>query len=333
MPTETDPQSTEKQNTDENSGLLCEVCKKNPFKYRCPACNMKTCSLACVNGHKKQNNCDGLRKPMKYVPLKEFNDDIITDDYYYLYHLAQVVDNNNRVVNTFGSAREYSEENKPQKVKLPKYLTIISNQAKQRKMNIKFMPKGMTRQKENHTRYIYKKGFIEWTIEWIFPSVVPLLKEKSLECELTTIRDSLHQLLHGHKNATTKTLLNKYRSVDVDGLVVLTEKLDEGHKNEYYMLPMQLTWREALAGLTLIEFPTIYIVLASELHQYKLIQYQVTELEPWRPPQPKEKNESEKRNTNEIDEETTELPSKQCNVNPDPEPVVNEEQQEATNSQ
>ena len=80
-------------------------------------------------------------------------------------------------------------------------------------------------------------------------------------------------------------------------------------------------------------FPTIYIVLASELHQYKLIQYQVTELEPWRPPQPKEKNESEKRNTNEIEEETTELPSKQCNVNPDPEPVVNEEQQEATNSQ
>ena len=67
MSTETDPrisntknngfiqiESTEKQNTDENSGLLCEVCKKNPFKYRCPACNMKTCSLTCVNGHKKQ---------------------------------------------------------------------------------------------------------------------------------------------------------------------------------------------------------------------------------------------------------------------------------------
>lgn len=61
-------------------------------------------------------------------------------------------------------------------------------------------------------------------------------------------------LVMNQKDATTKTLLNKYRSVDVDGLVVLTEKLDEGHKNEYYMLPMQLTWREALAGLTLIEY-------------------------------------------------------------------------------
>lgn len=74
MSTETDPrilsaknngfiqiESAEKQNTDENSGLLCEVCKKNPFKYRCPACNMKTCSLACVNGHKKQVcNIDSL---------------------------------------------------------------------------------------------------------------------------------------------------------------------------------------------------------------------------------------------------------------------------------
>lgn len=31
---------------------LCEVCGEKPFKYTCPGCNKRTCSLACVKKHK-----------------------------------------------------------------------------------------------------------------------------------------------------------------------------------------------------------------------------------------------------------------------------------------
>ena len=33
--------------------ILCEVCRQNPFKYTCPGCNKRTCSLECVRRHKK----------------------------------------------------------------------------------------------------------------------------------------------------------------------------------------------------------------------------------------------------------------------------------------
>ncbi|PGH19089.1 hypothetical protein AJ79_00123 [Helicocarpus griseus UAMH5409] len=31
---------------------LCEVCSNEPSKYRCPACHMQSCSLACTQAHK-----------------------------------------------------------------------------------------------------------------------------------------------------------------------------------------------------------------------------------------------------------------------------------------
>ena len=33
--------------------VLCEVCQQKPFKYTCPGCNKRTCSLECVRRHKK----------------------------------------------------------------------------------------------------------------------------------------------------------------------------------------------------------------------------------------------------------------------------------------
>lgn len=34
------------------TGNLCEVCASEPFKYRCPACELMSCSLACTRTHK-----------------------------------------------------------------------------------------------------------------------------------------------------------------------------------------------------------------------------------------------------------------------------------------
>ncbi|KAL4869132.1 hypothetical protein BDV12DRAFT_168324 [Aspergillus spectabilis] len=31
---------------------LCEVCSSEPFKYRCPTCELMSCSLACTRTHK-----------------------------------------------------------------------------------------------------------------------------------------------------------------------------------------------------------------------------------------------------------------------------------------
>ncbi len=47
---------------------LCEQCRVNPRrrlidvdKYKCPACGIRTCSLPCVNNHKRVTGCTGKR--------------------------------------------------------------------------------------------------------------------------------------------------------------------------------------------------------------------------------------------------------------------------------
>lgn len=52
----------------------CEVCGKNKAKYTCPKCEVRTCCLECVNIHKKELECDGIRDKTKFIPLKSFTD-------------------------------------------------------------------------------------------------------------------------------------------------------------------------------------------------------------------------------------------------------------------
>lgn len=33
-------------------GPMCEVCKESQARYKCPGCQMRTCSLQCSKGHK-----------------------------------------------------------------------------------------------------------------------------------------------------------------------------------------------------------------------------------------------------------------------------------------
>ncbi len=45
-------EATDMQEKGREKPTLCEVCGEKPFKYTCPGCNKRTCSLACVKKHK-----------------------------------------------------------------------------------------------------------------------------------------------------------------------------------------------------------------------------------------------------------------------------------------
>jgi len=52
----------------------CEVCSSDAAKYCCPRCEVKTCSLSCVNIHKKELECDGKKYKTGFKKLEKFND-------------------------------------------------------------------------------------------------------------------------------------------------------------------------------------------------------------------------------------------------------------------
>lgn len=61
----------------------CDLCATNLAKYRCPRCNVVTCSLGCSRSHKKlKNYCDGLRDRTTFVPLDKFDSlDLLSGNY------------------------------------------------------------------------------------------------------------------------------------------------------------------------------------------------------------------------------------------------------------
>lgn len=56
------------------------MCGKDESKYACPKCAVKTCSLRCVNVHKRELECDGVRDKTKFVYTQNFtNFDLLSD--------------------------------------------------------------------------------------------------------------------------------------------------------------------------------------------------------------------------------------------------------------
>ena len=55
----------------------CAICKEATAKYKCPACLMGTCSLDCVQAHKKSTGCTGKRPRSDNVSVRNFTDSVL----------------------------------------------------------------------------------------------------------------------------------------------------------------------------------------------------------------------------------------------------------------
>ncbi|KAJ1616091.1 hypothetical protein T492DRAFT_577535, partial [Pavlovales sp. CCMP2436] len=56
------------------AGPPCAVCGEAASKYRCPRCELRTCSATCVGAHKAASGCSGKRDTARYSSLPNFDD-------------------------------------------------------------------------------------------------------------------------------------------------------------------------------------------------------------------------------------------------------------------
>ena len=71
------------------------------------------------------------------------------------------------------------------------YMATLVKQAADRNVNLITLPLGMTRQKENRTRYISGKGLIMWYAKWNLASISPVLTFSTRCSELDSIGNTL----------------------------------------------------------------------------------------------------------------------------------------------
>ena len=58
-----------------NLGAMCEICKSNTAKYRCPGCFTLSCCVKCVKQHKIDNQCEGVKDNSNLTTDEEFIED------------------------------------------------------------------------------------------------------------------------------------------------------------------------------------------------------------------------------------------------------------------
>ncbi|KAL2089540.1 hypothetical protein ACEWY4_014228 [Coilia grayii] len=125
----------------------CGMCETEEARYRCPGCMTHSCSLVCVKKHKVETGCSGVRDKTAFVPLSEFDEINLLNDYRFLEETGRVADSTTRDVLT-------QLPQQSQRVhKLPK-------QASMAKITLKILPRTFTKRKENTTFYHKKIHYI-----------------------------------------------------------------------------------------------------------------------------------------------------------------------------
>ncbi|GER45178.1 HIT-type Zinc finger family protein [Striga asiatica] len=149
--------------------------KSNPSKYKCPGCSLRSCSLPCVNSHKKRTASTGKRPVTSFVPIAQFDHNLLISDY-----------------NMFEDVKRVAEWAQRMRVKLCGYSHFK-------------LPFSLKNLKNAEAAVSFKwNKFISWTIEWRFHSTDVVLVDRGIH-ENTTLSSVIeNHLKSGPRNHSLK---------------------------------------------------------------------------------------------------------------------------------
>ncbi|XP_038063845.1 box C/D snoRNA protein 1-like [Patiria miniata] len=247
--------------------MSCEVCEQVQPKYKCPGCNVKTCSLHCVKKHKTARGCNGVRDKTTYVSIKGFTDQHLLSDYRFLEDVDRKA--YSAITDDIAKQTQY----KPKYYQLRKFCQT-------RKTFLKLLPPSFSRHKENTSWVSKREKVINWRVHWKFPQSDAEYIDKSV-CEDRTLCDILATHLDpGKGDPVQRQRLKKYCRPGVNNLrLFMKEEGRPVNSLRYHRLNLGTTLRHNLSCKTIIEFPVIFVVLKEFADSYEMpVQVQSTSL-------------------------------------------------------
>uniref|UniRef100_A0A8D8XUJ3 Box C/D snoRNA protein 1 n=1 Tax=Cacopsylla melanoneura TaxID=428564 RepID=A0A8D8XUJ3_9HEMI len=227
----------------------CEVCAIDPAKYTCPKCELKTCCLNCINIHKKELECDGVRNKVKFVQMQKFSSLELQNDFNLLEQVSNSLFKYKRDPVKNSGFLSYNN--------LPYPLHILRKYAFMRKTQLRYLPKLFSKHKVNSS-CVYKNK-LYWRVEWVFVSA----NVKHVDVKLI---DST-RLCVAMKTHLENPDLAFYKSAGTNGLLVLM-KVEKSPK--YYMLDNSLSIAENLRNKVILEFPIFHVIFSYEKDMFDI---------------------------------------------------------------
>ncbi len=221
----------------------CEVCKEGNSKYCCPACQIKTCSLTCVQNHKKESKCPGLRvAPPAPTPTgAKYDEEAFVQDYRFL-----------EKVNTFADAKPVAKVNKRDKrIILARKFQQIAKLAE-----FHFLPETFSRAKQNQSKISRITGGLKQESEG--PESGSSRSQQMIWSVDLLAKDSSVPVKTVHNLLDSESLLTVLSELSVKRLFLKLESRNE--RLEQSLLEItQEKWSDplhsVLQGTRLIEYP------------------------------------------------------------------------------
>jgi len=232
----------------------CEVCSSCAAKYCCPRCEVKTCSLICVQIHKKELDCDGKKYKTGFKKLEKFNDNDMSQDY--------------RIMNEFIEAvGEFKMKTQRLSI-LPTVFRRLRYQAYQRNIRLQILPKS-TMNKNNTSYYNHKINKIFWRIDWSFHGTDVKFSDHRIP-EYQKLNDLVRKYFttEFHDNEVNEKL-QFYISAGIKDVIFLL-KTPYG---KFYEIDGEDSLSYSLRHKSILEYPEILIIMSIHKEAYTDLLY------------------------------------------------------------
>ncbi|XP_068950678.1 box C/D snoRNA protein 1 isoform X2 [Petaurus breviceps papuanus] len=226
----------------------CETCGTEEAKYRCPRCMKCSCSLACVKKHKTELTCNGIREKTAFVSLKQFTEINLLSDYRFLEDIGR-------------SADYVARDIFLKRPSTNKILNYMKNRARRCNIDLRILPIGFTKRRENTTVFDRKEQRFYWHLKLLFPQSHAEYVEKGVPGD-----KKLHEILRTYidpekSDPVIRQRLKAY--VFSESGVQILMKIENMQHNlvRYYELDPCKSLIENLKDKVVIEYPTLHVVL------------------------------------------------------------------------
>ncbi|XP_037355065.1 box C/D snoRNA protein 1 [Talpa occidentalis] len=236
----------------------CETCGTEEAKYRCPRCMRYSCSLPCVKKHKADFTCNGVRDKTAYVSIQQFTEMNLLSDYRFLEDVARTADHISR--DTF-LKRPISN----------KHMYFMKNRARRQGINLKLLPNGFTKRKENSTFFDKKKQQFCWHVKLQFPQSQAVYIEKRVPDD-KTINEILRPYIDPEKSdPVIRQRLKAYVRSQTGVQIFMKVEHTQQNLVRYYELDPCKSLLDNLRNKVIIEYPTLHVVLKEFSSDMKIL--------------------------------------------------------------
>eukprot|EP00045_Choanoeca_perplexa_P004719 m.40017 g.40017 ORF g.40017 m.40017 type:complete len:383 (+) comp12725_c0_seq1:110-1258(+) len=247
--------------------LQCCICDSSQPKYRCPGCERRTCSLPCVKQHKQDFACDGKRARSKFVGSKaEITEQVLWQDYCLLEDASRQRGAISRPIsNSLVTATGASQQGRYRN------LARLRSVAASHHIRLEILPDVFERHRHNTSRAHDKAARIYWHVEVVFRKAGVRHHQ-----ERVPFARPMHQILDEYlsvlpDNALLRHQLQEYVDQRSE-LTVFLEQLDQPANDAAFVkVDHNTTLRDAMRNLRVIEYPTLYVALPTELQAYRVV--------------------------------------------------------------